>query len=417
MSDAYVPPLQRDPKRPFWDVEAQTMTREQLRAVQNERLVDAVHRVYEQAPFFRHRFDEAGVSPDDVKSVDDIGKLPILFKDDLRQDEIAHPPIGQYRCVGLEGSVRFATSTGTTGKPTIALWTQNDLVLDYELSARASWRLGLRPGMVVVNAHPGYLNGGESFIAGDTRHMGMLPISLGPPESFEDAARALRAIEGIHVDHWRLFPAAVVRFREAAEEHGINVDLPAPEEAGPLQQYDKMSVGQECILVLGGTCKPGSGRGGHLCEDYAVIEVLDEETLRPVSEGERGLLTVTSLGRDNPLIRYNNEDVVRIESEPCECGETHRRGFWEGRRKDIVRVQGKPILPIDVWFELPVHAEYGLVRRPSADRLTVRVEHQPAADLAERLEARTGVPVDVEVVPEGTLPRAAFKPSRVIDED
>jgi phenylacetate-CoA ligase len=392
------------------------MRPDQLRAVQDERLREAVERAYEGTGFYRRRFDTAGVWPDDVKSVADLVGLPVMTKDDLRSNETSYPPFGDYRCVGIEGSVRFATSTGTTGKATIALWTANDLLLDFDLSARASWRLGLRPGMVVVNAHPGYLNGGESFIHGDCQYMGMLPISLGPPDSLEAAARALKAIEGVRVDHWRLFPAALQRFREAAREYGLSVGLPAAETLGPLQQYDKMSVGQECILVLGGTCQAGSGRGGHLCEDYAVVEVLDEQTGQPVPDGQRGLLTVTSLGRDNPMIRYNNEDVVRVESAPCPCGETSRRGFYEGRRKDIVRIDGRLILPIDVWFELPPDAEYALVRRPGATRLTVRVEYRPADDLADRIAARVGVPVDVQPVEPGALPRASFKPIRVLDE-
>jgi phenylacetate-CoA ligase len=314
----------------------------------------------------------------------------------------------------LDGSVRLATSTGTTGKPTIALWTANDLELDFELSARASWRIGLRPGMVVVNAHPGYLNGGETFIYGDCQHMGMLPIALGPPESIEQAARALRAIEGLPVHHWRLFPAALQRFREAAAQQGIAIDLPPAGNIGPAAQSDKMSAGQECISVLGGTCQ--TGRGAHLAEDYAVVEVLDVDTLEPVPEGQRGVLVVTSLGRDNPMIRYSVGDVVRIASDPCPCGETSRRGFYEGRRQDIVWVAGRMILPLDVWFELPVDAEYGLVRRAGAERLTVRIEHEPAPDLVSRLEARTGVSVDVERVPEGALPRASYKPTRIIDE-
>jgi phenylacetate-CoA ligase len=414
MTETVTDPLHQNLDRPFWDVAAQTMPRTELRALQDKRLRQAVTRAYDHAPFFRRLFDEAGVAPDDIKSVDDIGKLPLCKKDDLRQSEAAHPPIGDYRCVGIEGSVRFATSSGTTGKATIALWTANDLRLEFELSARASWRIGLRPGMVVVNAHPGYLNGGESFIQGDCRHMGMLPISLGPPDSIDDAVKALRAVEGIHVDHWRLFPATLHRMREAAAKAGIDVGLPEAGDIGPLQQSEKMSAGQECISVLGGSCGPG--RGAHMAEDYAVVEVLDEQTLEPVPDGHRGLLVVTSLGRDNPMIRYNVEDVVRLESEPCECGETSRRGFYEGRRKDIVRVAGKIILPLDVWFELPVDAEYQLVRRPDAQRLTVRIEHEGAPDLAQRLEARIGVPVDVEQVGPGALPRAAFKPERVIDE-
>jgi phenylacetate-CoA ligase len=404
-----------DPNRRFWDEPAQTMPRAERRALQDERLRRTVHHVYEHAPFFRRRYDEAGVSPDDITTVDDIGRLPMIYKDDLRKSEIEHPPTGDYRCFGLDHAVRLTTSTGTTGKPTIAMWTRNDLLLDYELSARCNWRAGQRPGHVVVNAHPGYLNGGESFIAGDCQYMGMLPISLGPPETVEAAGRALRAIEGIHVDHWRLFPAALHRFHEAKAKDGISVDLPAVEAIGPLGQYEKVSAGQECISVLGGQCGPGTG--GHLAEDYAVVEVVDVHTQEAVADGARGLLVVTSLERDNPLVRYNNEDVVRVESAPCSCGETSRRGFYEGRVKDIVWVAGRIVLPIDVWFELPVQCEYQLVRpaKPT-DHLTIRVEHDPAPDLAERLRTRIGAPVEVQRVAEGSIPRAAFKPTRVVDE-
>jgi phenylacetate-CoA ligase len=403
-----------DLSRPYWDEEAQTMPREKIRALQDERLRDAVRRAYEHAPFFRRRFDEAGITPDTFNGLDDLHRLPIFDKNDLRADEAAHPPLGSYRSASLREITRMAASTGTSGRPTIALWTARDLALDFELSARANWRLGLRPGHIVVNAHPGYTNGGESFIAGDCRYMGMLPISLGPPTSVEEAARALRVVEGLPVDKWRLFPSAMQRFREAAEAYDIKVELPEPELTGPLSQYEKLSGGQECISVIGGTCGPG--KGAHLAEDYAIVEVLDVHTLEPVADGERGLLVVTSLGRDNPMIRYNLEDIVRVDSTPCDCGETSWRGFFEGRRKDIVFVNGKLVLPIDVWLELPTESEFVLVRRPDAERLTVRVEHDPPCSLADRLTARIGVPVDVEQVPVGSLRRAAYKPERVADE-
>ena len=400
--------------RPYWDAEAQTMPREKIRALQDERLREAVRRAYANAPFFRERFDAIGVTPDNFGGLDDLHGLPVFSKDDLRADEAAHPPFGTYRSAPRRDIIRMSTSTGTLGRPTVALWTAHDLALDFELSARTNWRLGYRPGDIVVNAHPGYTNGGESFIVSDCQYMGMLPISLGPPVSLEEAARSLRLLEGLPVDRWRLYPSAMQRFREAAEEFKIKVQLPEPEQAGPLHMYEKLSGGQECISTIGGACGPGEG--AHLAEDYAIVEVLDMHTMQPVPDGQRGLLVVTSLGRDNPMIRYNIEDIVRIDPAPCDCGETSRRGFFEGRRKDIVFVQDKIVLPIDVWKELPPVAEFTLVRRPAAERLTVRVEHDPAPDLETRLTGRTGVPVDVERVPEGSLKRASFKPERVTDE-
>lgn len=403
--------------RRWWDEQAQTLPRPELRLLQEERLRDAVRRAHDGAPFWRRRFEQAGVGPDDVKTLDDLARLPVVRKDDLRASEAEHPPLGDYRCVGLSGSVRLATSSGTTGRPTYVTWTAADLRLDYELAARAHWRAGLRPGQVVVTAHPGYLNGGAAMTTGAYEHMGILPISVGPPESAEHAERVLRTIEALPVDQWRLFPAALARFREAADRIGSPVRLPEPDAVGPAAQHDKLSAGQECVSYLGSACAPG--RGAHIAEDYAIVEVLDPATSEPVPDGERGSLVVTSLGRDNPMIRYDLEDVVRVEAALCDCGETSRRGFYEGRVKDLVPVTGRQLLPIDVWWELAPDAEFVLVRRPGADRLTVRVEDggaTSAADLTTRLEQRCGVPVELELVEPGGLARAGYKSVRVIDE-
>ena len=400
-------------ERRWWDERAQTLPRPELRLLQEERLRVAVRRAFDGAPFWRRRLVAGGVGPDDVKTVDDIVRLPVTRKDDLRRSEAEHPPVGDYRCVGLSGSVRLATSTGTTGRPTFITWTAADLALDYELAARAHWRAGLRPGDVVVTAHPGYLNGGAAMTVGAYEHMGILPISVGPPESAEHAERVLRSIEALPVDHWRLFPAALARFREAAERIGSPVRLPEPDAVGPAAQHDKLSAGQECVSYLGSACGPG--RGAHMAEDFAIVEVLDPVTGEPVADGERGSLVVTSLGRDNPMLRYDLGDVVRIESVPCDCGETSRRGFYEGRVKDLVPVDGRAVLPIDVWWEVAPDAEFVLVRRPAADRLTVRVEGRPDADLPGRLERRCGVPVEVEFLEVGSLARAGYKSVRVVD--
>jgi phenylacetate-CoA ligase len=400
-------------ERRFWD-EAQTMPRPELGRLQEERLREAVHRAWEGSGFFRRHFEDAGLHPDDIRTLDDLPRLPVFRKADLRRNEAEHPPIGDYRCVGLQGSVRLATSTGTSGRPTFALWTAHDLRLDYELAARAHWRAGLRPGQIVVTAHPGYLNGGQAMTAGAYEHMGMLPISVGPPESLEQAVRVLGAIEHLPIDHWRLFPAALTRFREAAARNGTGVRLPEAEAGGPAAQHQKLSAGQECISYLGSAC--AAARGCHIAEDHAIVEVVDVDTGEPLADGRRGSLVVTSLGRDNPMIRYDLEDVVRVESDPCACGETSRRGFFEGRVRDLVPVAGRRILPIDVWWELAPDAEFVLVRRRHARHLTVRVEGGTAPDAAERLQARCGVPVEVEILEPGTLARSGYKSVRVVDE-
>lgn len=397
-----------------WNPDAQTMARSDLDKLRTERLREAVARGRE-APFFRARLDAAGVGPADISAPEDVRLLPTFAKADLRADEEAVPPIGSYRARGLAHAVRLAMSSGTTGRPTAAIWTRHDLDIECELSARNHYRLGIRSGMVVVGAHPGYLNGGQSLQQAAYEHMGCLLISIGPPDSAEAAERALRSIRDIPVDRWQLFPAALYRLREAAARIGYT-GLPEPEAIGPLTQYDKISAGMECVAYLGSTC--GRSGGAHLAEDYAIVEALDPDTGEPVPDGRRGRMVVTSLDRDNPMLRYDLEDVIRIESAPCPCGESSRRGFWEGRAKDVVRVGEHAVLPIDVWRELPSDAEFVLVRpKRRADRLAVRIEGERDRAAEDRLNQTVGVPVDVEWVAVGTFPRAAYKSQRVVDED
>jgi len=262
-------------------------------------------------------------------------------------------------------------SSGTTGIPTAAIWTRRDLDLECELSARNHFRLGIRPGMVIVGAHPGYLNGGQSLQQESYEHMGCLLISIGPPESIDAAERALRTIAQLPIDRWQLFPAALQRLREAAERIGYT-GLPDSESIGPESQYDKISSGQECVAYLGSTC--GLSAGAHVAEDYAIVEALDARG-QPVPDGTRGTMVVTSLDRDNPMIRYDVEDIIRIESDPCPCGETTRRAFFEGRAKDVVNVGDAAVLPIDVGRVLAASTEYAVVRpREPQRRLRIRIE-------------------------------------------
>ncbi|HEY3716419.1 MAG TPA: hypothetical protein VGL39_17975 [Jatrophihabitantaceae bacterium] len=407
---------QSDPNNRFYDPDAQTMPRDELERLQWKRLNEAVQRAYTETGFFSSRFDAAGVSPSDLTSLADIRILPTFQKQDLRGSEAAYPPVGDYRAVGLNGSVRLATSTGTTGRPTITIWNQHDLDIDYELAARRYWRDGVRPGQVIVNAHPGYLNGGQSMVAGAAERLGCLPISIGPPIDDEQVERALRTIENVPIDHWHTLPAGAARIREVAQRIGWTGHLPDEGAITPMRQYSAISAGIECIGTLGGSCDPASYRGAHLAEDYAIVEAVDDAGA-PVPDGSRGRFICTSLGRLNPMIRFDLEEIIRIDSSPCECGETHRRAFWEGRQKDLLTVQGTWVLPIDVWFELEPGQEFVLVRSATEqDRLEVRVEGPVPGDLAERLLARLGVPVDVSIVEPGTLARSAYKAERVVTE-
>lgn len=394
----------------FWNAPVQCMPAEQRSILQLERLREALSTAT-RATFFARRL--AGIRPDSIAAIDDLEHIPIIDKDDLRQSESESPPLGDYRVTGLSEAVRIGMSSGTTGKPTTMIWTRHDLDVECELSARNHYRMGIRPGMVLVSAHPGYLNGGQTLQQAAYDYMGCLLISIGPPESVEAAERALRALAQLPIDRWQLFPAALSRLREAADRIGFE-GLPEADHGGVERQYDKISAGQECVAYLGSTC--GVSAGAHLAEDHAIVEVLDLESGKPMPDGQRGSLVVTSLNRDNPMIRYNVGDIVRVESAPCPCGETTRRGFFEGRAKDIVEVAGRKVLPIDIARALPPSAEFVLVRAAGrADKLHVQIEGTPNDEWVDRVRASLDVPLTVDWLEPGMLPRAAYKAQRVVD--
>jgi phenylacetate-CoA ligase len=413
----------------LWRPEVQAMPRAELRALQEERLRALVRRVFEQPiPFFRAKLEAARVGPDDIKSLDDLPRIPRTVKQELRDDEAAHPPLGTYRGAPPDKSVRLSTSTGTTGRPTITLFTQHDLDVEYDAGARMFYRQGRRPGEIVTHAHPGGLNGGQSLLGGVIEHFGCLNIAVGPPASKDDAARAIAIWRELRPHHYEMFGPVLHFFWDAAVEMGLDpvadLNMTPPSDVPP---YRTMSAGLDCFAFLGSAC--ANENGAHVCEDEVIVEAVDAATGEPVPDGARGSLVVTSLTKDNAMLRYDLEDLVRLDRSPCPCGETHMRAFWEGRRADLVVAGGVELVPNDVWTALKdveevtrPAIEFQIVRR-GADRsaLHVRVEApQPSEALAERVRAtlgeRLGVRVNVELLESGALPRPAYKPLRVVDE-
>lgn len=412
----------------FFRPDVQTLPREQLRALQEERLRALVHRIFEQPiPFFRDKMKAAGIAPDDIKSLEDLPRIPKTVKQELRDNEAANPPFGTYRGAPASQSIRLSTSTGTTGKPTVIMFTKHDLDVEYDAGCRSFMRQGRRPGQVITHAHPGGLNGGQALLGGVIEAFGSLNVPVGLPSSQDDIARAINLWRELKPDHYEMFGPVLHIFWEAAKgmgfdpEKDLNMKPPAD-----IPQYRAISAGLDAFAFLGSACE--NDRGSHMCEDEAIVEAVDNATGEPVLDGTRGNLVVTSLTKDNAMLRYDLEDIVRIERDPCPCGETHARAFWEGRRADIVRAKGKEILPNDVHMSLadmPELArpalEFQTVRGGDTAALRVRVEAQePSEELAgrvrARLEERLGVPVSLELLQTGKLPRPFYKPLRVVDE-
>jgi phenylacetate-CoA ligase len=419
----------------YYDPAIQTMPLERVQALQAQRLARQLDRVWSvPVPFFRHKIEAAGLNRSDLRGLDDLQFIPTTLKSELRRSEEEQPPFGDYRGAPISQAIRLGASTGTSGKPTLILWTRKDLEVDYAASFRGRWRWGLRPGMSLANAHPFGMNAGGWHFSHGIEGLGVLNIPSGPPVGEQHIHDVLEVWRRLRPDMYRLFGNVATAYAEAARLRGLDpsrdLNLTIAGDH-PREQYLMASSGLEALPLLGSACEERDG--AHLAEDLAVVEVIDRHNGRPCGHGERGNLVVTVLEKDNFLLRYDLEDVVRWNLDPCPCGETHRRLFYEGRVRDIVPVGKRELLPIDValvLYEFPElstpSAEYQILRpKLPTSQLHLRVEYDPTAAidthaltarLAQAFHQRLGVETKLELIGRGTGPRFAYKAARVVDE-
>lgn len=422
----------------MWDPAKQAMDVEQRRQLQDRRVRELVSSVFDTpVSLFREKLVAGGVTDKrDVTGVGDLAGVPATVKQDLRDSEAAEPPWGTYRFTDPRCAIRLGTSTGTTGQPTITAWTRRDLWTEYESAARNWWRMGYRPGQIVTHAHPAYLYGGGTMLQGAYEYFGLLSIWVPPPDTDELAEQALRFWTRVTPDI-PFMGFATGRFLEVAAKLGIALEdaglsgLKAPPGFGlgrggmPL-----MTAGAECYAYVGGPC--GQSPGAHLHEDWAVVQAVDPATGREVPDGEWGNLTVTTLDRDNGLLRYDLEEACAILREPCPCGETSARGLWGGRAADLLSCQGTRFQLAELETALrtvePIATpslEYQVTRPDGGPApLAVRVEvasadpeaRRSAGEAAARaIQDALGFDAVVEALPRDHLPRSGYKAKRVIE--
>ena len=424
-------PAPRDPAQKFWDPSLQTMDPSRRRELQDDRLRTMVRRIFDApVPLFRRKLASAGISsPEAVTGLDDLNAIPLTVKEDLRSSEQACPPVGDYRFTPLTSCVRYGQSSGTTGTPTSMIWTRHDIWVEYESAARTWWRMGYRPGMSVTHAHPAYLYGGGLMLTGTYEYFGLFNIWVPPPDTDELAEVGINTWMKMKPDI-PFVGFSLGRYFEVIAKMGLDpfadVGLKIPNMGGGGRGSPLMTAGLECYAYLGGVC--GSSPGAHIHEDWAVVQAVDPATGRDVPDGEWGNLVVTTLDRDNGLLRYDLEEACAIDRAPCSCGETTIRGFWGGRFKDLLACQGTRFQVSEVEKALrtgaPELAEPSLeyvVVRPVVDSavLVVRVEGPADASASERCQAalkeQLGVVALVETIERGTLPRSGYKTARVVD--
>jgi phenylacetate-CoA ligase len=424
----------------IWDDAAETMPRDQLAAIQLERLRDAVARVLGGQPLGAARLAEAGISgPEDVGTLDDLPKLPFAHKTDLRENY----PFGLL-AVPREQIVRVQASSGSHGKPTVVGYTRADLEIWTELMARSMTMAGVRPGMLIHNANGyGLFTGGLGFHQGGERiGATVVPVSGG------QTARQAMLIRDFGAQVLVATPSYSLVIAQALQDAGIAPEDNAlelglfggePWTEGLRAKIDS-ALGIKAINFYGLSemCGPGvateclTARDGlHVQEDHFLVEVIDPADGAPLPHGSDGELVFTTLTKEAlPLIRYRTGDLGAITLEPCACGRTTARLIrLGGRRDDMMIIRGVNLYPSHV--EQIVMGVHGvaphwrlILERPGPmDELTLECE--PSAldgdraglrqTLEKNLKEGTGVRITVSVVEPGSVPRSEGKAIRVVD--
>jgi phenylacetate-CoA ligase len=421
---------------------AETMPAGARAELQAARLREVLERV-QAVPFYRDALAAAGVGPDDVRTPEDVRRLPLTTKEDLRQ----HYPLG-FLAVPREQVLRYHGSSGTTGKPTFVAYTAEDVRTWAGLCARFLVAGGLRPEHTVHIAF-GY----GLFTGGFGLHYGVERVGAGiVPAASGNTARQIMLIQDMAADALVCTPSYSLNIAEVARGQGVDPrTLPlrfAHFGGEPWTEDMRRQIEEELDLLafnnygLSEVIGPGvSGecaarRGMHIQEDHFIVECLDPETLEPVADGQAGELVFTSLTKQAlPILRYRTRDIASLDRSPCPCGRTGARmSRVVGRTDDMLIIRGVNVFPSQVeeaLLRVEGTAPHYLIEvsRPGVlDEVTVQVEVRPqdfSDEMAEMQSLRdridraihsvTGVRMKVELVEPQTLQRSAGKAVRVVD--
>jgi phenylacetate-CoA ligase len=418
---------------------AETLAREQLRALQLERLRVTVGRVLSGQPLGAQRLEAAGITaPSDLESLADIVRIPFSSKSDLRDQY----PFGLL-AAPRDALVRIHASSGTHGKPTVVGYTRADLETWTELMARCMTMAGVRPGMLLHNANGyGLFTGGFGFHQGAERiGAAVLPASGGFTARQAMLLADLGASVLVATPSYALVIAQALR-ESGVDPHSLALELglfggePWTER---LRQEIERELGLSAVNFYGLSemCGPGVASecllardGLHVQEDHFLLEVIDPADGSPVTPGVEGELVFTSLTKEAlPLIRYRTGDIGAVVEEPCRCGRTTARLVGlRGRRDDMLIVRGVNLFPSHVEHVLlgseGVAPNYRLIvdRPDRLDQLTLECEPAGETDrqllghtLERLLREQTGLRIAVSILDPGSLPRSEGKAVRVVD--
>ncbi len=426
----------------FWNREVETLSEKELKRLQLERLKRVVETVYNRVPHYRKKFEEAGVKPSDIKSLEDIVKLPFTTKEDLFVDY----PYGLL-AVSKEEVIRLHTSSGTTGKPKAIFFTKSDIDFGAELIARCLVMTGTGKGDVLQNSMTYGLFTGAFIMHYGAEKVGVMVIPAGPGNT----ERQIELMKTFGTTCFHMTPSYALYVASVILNKGIDPkkDLKIKRAylgAEPYSEETRKKIEEmlgidvyNCygLSEMGG---PGVGfecaykNGLHIWEDAYLAEIINPQTGEPVKEGEIGELVLTSLNREAmPLIRYRTRDLTYFIPEACPCGRTHRRiSRILGRSDDMFIVRGVNIFPQQIESVLMgikgVAQNYQIVLE-NYDEMLVKVEIDRdffdgrierllklREEITEKLRETILVRPKVELLEPGTLPVSEGKAKRLIDK-
>ncbi len=429
----------------YWNKPMETMERDELERLQLERLQQTVRRVYQNVPVYRERMQALKVTPEDIRTLSDIQKLPFTQKTDLRDNY----PYGLL-AVPQEEIVRVHASSGTTGKPIVVGYTQQDIYTWAEVVARC---LGCahvgRHDTVQVSYGYGLFTGGLGLHYGVER-MGAKVV----PTSAGNTQRQLMLMEDLGTTAVACTPSYALmlgeQIRDAGFERGrlklkTGIFGAEPWTEGMRQRIEELlDIKALDIYGLTETIGPGVGMecmeaqyGLHIWEDHFLVEILDPATGTPLPDGEVGELCITTISKEGmPTIRFRTHDLTAIIPEPCSCGRTHRRiQRLRGRTDDMLVIRGVNVFPSQVESAIVgipgIAPRYMLVveRENNLDRLEVQVELLPelvsdevrvieqlSRDVTRAIEQVLGISIRLRLMEPGAIERSEGKSRRVIDK-
>jgi phenylacetate-CoA ligase len=428
----------------YWNKKIETIPRNELTKHQFKLLKNLVKYCYDNSKFYRNKFKTAGITPDDIKTLDDAQKIPFTSKFDLRDNY----PFGMV-AVPLADIVELHASSGTTGNPVVGAYTPNDMDVWTELMARSLYTTGIRKEDIMHNAYGyGLFTGGLGFHYG-AQKIGttVLPISGGMTE------RQIKLMKDLGSTVLCCTPSYAIYLAEAMAQGGVNPkkDLKIRmglfgaepwsekireriEEKLQIEAFDIYGLTELCGPGVSVECSEHSGL--HIWEDHFLIETVDPKTGEVLPAGEEGELVFTTLTKTGlPILRFRTRDISVITTETCACGRTHSRMLRvTGRSDDMLIIRGVNVFPSQIEYVImgfpELEAQYQIiVERPDAlDVFTIKAELTEASmklsqselqklklNIRHKVNNVTGISPIVELAKPGELPRSVGKAKRVLD--